>query len=168
MIARLLSHRIALRVAVVALALAALAAGLLAHHTVARRAAPALPSRALSGRAVTIAELRGHPAALVFWASWCTDCRVEANAVAHFANSSAGRGRIVGVDYDDGGAWREFLRAHHWTFPILDDSSGAVGAAFGINNIPATIILDSGGRIAAVRYGPQTVRTLETDLATTG
>ncbi len=166
MLARLLSHRIALRIAVAALALAALAAGLFAHHAVTRRIAPALPARALSGRPVTIADLHGHPAALVFWASWCVDCRVEANAVARVASSADGRGRIVGVDYDDGGGWRGFLRAHHWSFPILDDSSGSVGAAYGINNIPATIILDSSGRITAVKYGPQTVRTLDTALTT--
>jgi peroxiredoxin len=168
MIARLLSHRFALRVALAALALAALAAGLLAHHGATRRLAPALPTRALSGRAVTVADLHGHPAALVFWASWCTDCRVEAKAVARFASSAAGRGHVLGVDYDDGGGWSKFLHVYDWTFPILDDSSGAVGAAYGIDNIPATIILDSSGRIAAVKYGPQTVRSLETDLTSTG
>jgi len=114
-------HRLALRAGLAFAALAALAAGLLARGSPARRPAPALPVRALSGRAVTLAQLRGHPAALVFWASWCTDCRVEARAVERVACSAPGRGQIVGLDYDDGGDWRAFLRAHRWTFPVLDD-----------------------------------------------
>ena len=156
------------RLAVGAVAAAALAVGLLSGGGAARRAAPALPSRLLSGHAVTLADLRGHAAAVVFWASWCTDCGVEANAVEAVARSPAGRGRLVGIDYDDGGDWRAFLHRHHWSFPVLDDSSGNTGAAFGIANLPATIILDSSGRIASVRYGAQTVHGLTAALAAAG
>ena len=82
---------------------------------------------------MTLAELRGHPAAVVFWASWCTDCHVEASAVERFARSAAGRGRVVGVDYDDGGDWRAFLRTHGWRFPVARRRrAAAIGAAFGI------------------------------------
>jgi len=165
---RLLRHRLALRVAVGALALAALAAGLLAHHTAVLRLAPALPARALSGRAVTIAELHGRPAALVFFASWCEDCRVEANAVERFARSSAGRGRVVAVDYDDAGDVRGFLASHGWTIPVLEDPNGTVGAAYNINNIPATVVLDPGGRIASVHYGAETVAGLRGALTAAG
>jgi cytochrome c biogenesis protein CcmG, thiol:disulfide interchange protein DsbE len=161
-------NRLAWRLALGAVAVAALAVGLLAGGRSTRRPAPALPARALSGRAVTLADLRGHAAAVVFWASWCTDCRVEANAVEAVARSPAGRGRLVGIDYDDGGGWRAFLRRHHWSFPVLDDSRGDNGAAFGIDNLPATIILDSSGRIVTVRYGAQTVDGLTAALATAG
>ena len=46
--------------------------------------------------------------------------------------------------------------------------SGSVGAAYGIANLPATIILDSGGRIDAVRYGAQTTVGLRRALARAG
>ncbi len=158
--ARLRSHRAALRVAFAAAAIAALAVGLLAHASTARRAAPALPAAALDGRAVTLADLRGRPAAVVFFASWCTDCHVEAGAIERVARTAAWRGRIVGVDYDDGGDWRRFLREYGWSFPVLDDHSGVVGAAYGINVLPATVVLDASGRIVEVRYGAQTVAGL--------
>ena len=50
----------------------------------------------------------------------------------------------------------------------LGDPSGNTGAAFGIDTLPATIILDSSGRIASVRYGAQTVRGLTAALAAAG
>jgi len=159
-LARLRSRRATLRVLLGAVALAALAAGLLARPSGAGRAAPALPTRALSGRAVTIADLRGHPAAVVFFASWCTDCHVEASAIEHVASAAAWRGRIVGVDYDDGGDWRRFLQQYRWSFPVLDDHNGVAGAAYGIDDLPATVVLDASGRVASVRYGAQTVAGL--------
>ena len=163
---RLFTDRRALRFALVAVALALLAAGLLTHGAAARRSAPALPSRVLSGAPVTLAALRGHPAAVVFWASWCTDCHVEASAVERFARSPAGRGRVVGIDYSDGGDWRGFLRRYGWSFPILADPDGATLDGFGITaSLPVTAILDPSGRIASAMFGVQTVARLRSALA---
>jgi peroxiredoxin len=168
-VAQLRRHRIALRVVVGAAAAAALVIGLRSHRASALRAAPALPTRALSGQAVTIAQLRGHSAALVFWATWCPGCHAEAPAVERFARSAAGRGRVVGIDYSDPGNWRRFLRTYSWTFPVLADPNGATLDAFGTDtDLPVTVILDASGRVAAVHYGAETTRTLRAALATAG
>ena len=78
MLARIATHRYALRFALGALAVALLAYGLLANAPKTRRPAPPLPARALSGAPVTLSALHGHPAVVVFFASWCDDCRHEA------------------------------------------------------------------------------------------
>lgn len=162
---RLVTHRVALRIVVATLALAGLAAGLLTGAGGARTAAPPLPRAVLSGHAVTVAQLRGHPAAIVFWASWCNDCHAEAAAVERFARSTAGRDRVIGVDYTDGGNWRAFLRRYGWSFPVLADRSGAVGASFGLHDLPATVILDPSGRIVSVSNEVQTAAGLRQALA---
>ncbi len=163
--ARLGAHRHALRIALAALAVALLAYGLLAHPATTRRAAPPLPTRTLSGPPTTLAMLRGHAAVVIFWASWCDDCKHEAPAVARFARSAAGRGHIVAIDYADGGDWSAFLRRYGWSFPVLADRSGEVGAAFRIPALPATVFLDPGGRIVSTSDGAQTVRSLTQGLA---
>ena len=165
MISRLLTHRFALRMAVGSLVLAGLAYGVLAHPSSARRLAPPLPSRALSGNATTLADLRGHAAVVVFFASWCTGCRHEAPAVARFASSPSGRGRVVAVDYDDGADWRAFVRQYRWRFPVLDDSSGETGAAFRIPFLPTVVFLDPRGRIVSTSSVPQTVASLARGLS---
>jgi cytochrome c biogenesis protein CcmG/thiol:disulfide interchange protein DsbE len=164
-LARIATHRYALRFALGALAVALLAYGRIANAPTARRPAPPLPARALSGAPVKIASLRGHPAVIVFFASWCDDCKHEAPAVARFARSPAGRGRVVAVDYNDGGDWRRFLRRYGWGFPVLDDSSGETGSAFRIPGLPTVVFLDSKGRIVSTSSLTQTVGTLTRGLA---
>jgi len=165
---RALSHRIALRVALAALAAAVIAAVFLAHASTTRRPAPPLPTAVRQGPAVTLADLRGHAAAIVFWAAWCDNCHSEAPSVERFARSAGGRGHVIGVDSSDGGNWRGFLRAYHWTFPVLADSDGTATSAYRLTGLPATVILDPRGRIASTHYGVQTVASLTSELAAAG
>lgn len=165
MFGRLLSHRRALRASLGALALALLAYGLLTHASKARRPAPPLPARALlAGGPVTLAQLHGHAAAIVFFATWCGDCHREAAAVARFARSSAGRGRVIAVDYSDAGSWRSFVHQYGWSFPVFGDPDGRLGDAYRIEALPSTVIIDSRGRIAQTSARVQTVASLAGEL----
>ena len=160
----LLGSRRAIRLSVGVVALALLAYGLL-DRAPKRRNAPPLPATQLAGAAVNLPQLHGHPLAIVFWASWCTDCHREAAAVARFAASPAGRGRVVTIDYQDGGPWRAFLTRYGWRMPVFQDRNGYTGDAFGIIGLPATVFIDSKGRIASTSTGTQTFATLAQSLA---
>jgi len=162
---RALSHRLALRLALAALALALLAYGVLKQAPSARRRAPTLPAHSLAGDPVTLAQLRGHATAVVFFATWCPDCHQEATAVERFARTAAGRGHVIAVDYSDGGPWRSFLREYRWSFPVFGDPNGTLGAAFGIEALPTTVIIDPSGRIAQTTARVQTVASLASELA---
>jgi cytochrome c biogenesis protein CcmG, thiol:disulfide interchange protein DsbE len=165
---RALSHALALRVALVVLVAALVAAVFLAHASTTRRPAPPLPTAVRQGPAVTLADLRGHAAAIVFWAAWCDNCHTEAPSVARFARSAGGRGHVIGVDSSDSGNWRGFLHTYRWTFPVLADTDGITSSAYGLSGLPATVIIDARGRIASIRYGVQTVAGLRSELAAAG
>jgi thiol-disulfide isomerase/thioredoxin len=66
------------------------------------RAAPALPTSVLVPPRLTLAELRGKPAVIHFWASWCGPCHKEAPEIERFARSLHGRANLVGIDLSDG------------------------------------------------------------------
>jgi thiol-disulfide isomerase/thioredoxin len=125
------------------------------------RPAPPLPSGVLVGPKVTLASLRGKPAAINFWASWCSPCHKEAPELEQVARQLRGRARLVGIDWTDGaGAARSYVRQYELTYPNLIDADGATGSKFGLNGLPTTFILDPQGRITDVLRGPQTADSM--------
>ncbi len=149
-----------------------LVVGLSGKGASAGRTAPALPKELLAGPPVTLASLRtaasGRPALVVFWASWCGPCRHEAPAIERFARSPAGRGRVVGVDWnDEAQSARRFVTKYRWSFPNLRDGEGSVGLAYGLRGLPTTFVIDAGGKIEQTLIGPQTEQTLGRALAAT-
>jgi cytochrome c biogenesis protein CcmG, thiol:disulfide interchange protein DsbE len=120
------------------------------------RAAPPLPAKALRPPAVDLASLRGKPALIDFFASWCEPCGQEAPTLRKLSASLGGRATVVAVDWDDeGGAARAFVREHGWDFPVLADTSGAAGEKYGLIGLPTSFVLDPQGRIVEIFRGPQ-------------
>lgn len=166
--------RRALPVALAALIALALAAGLLlrsprSHSAPAdapippaeRKPAPALEGAVLVPPPVTLASLRGRPAVVNFWASWCPPCRKEAPELARFDRERGSLARLVGVDYmDPRRNALAFVREFGWGFPNLVDPRGSLGARYRLVGLPSTYVLDARGRIARRLTGPQTYARL--------
>jgi cytochrome c biogenesis protein CcmG/thiol:disulfide interchange protein DsbE len=131
--------------------------------------APPLPSKVLQAPKATLASLRGKPALVNFWASWCDPCQQEAPELERLNRSLHGTASLVGVDYtDQEDAARSFIRQYGWTFPVLSDPDGIYGARYGFTGLPTTIVLNSHGRIVETLRGPQTEAGLRDALATLG
>ena len=119
--------------------------------------APALPSAVLQAPKVTLADLRGGPALINFWASWCGPCHKEAPELERLDRSLPRGARLVGVDYtDQDSSARAFIRTYGWTFPVLSDPNGVYGARYDFTGLPTTVAIDARGRIVETLRGPQT------------
>ena len=89
-----------------------------------------------------------------FWASWCGPCRKEMpNVVAaykEFKNKGFG---IVGVSLDNNlDKWKEAITTLDITWPQMSDLQGwnnAGAKLYGVNSIPATVLVDQEGTIVA-------------------
>jgi cytochrome c biogenesis protein CcmG/thiol:disulfide interchange protein DsbE len=135
----------------------------------ATRQAPALPTEVLSGHRVDLESLRGKPALINFWASWCAPCKQEAPELRRFAEQIGHRATLVGVDWNDRPEnARAFIAQSDWRYSVLRDSSGEVGNAYGLNGLPTTFVLDPSGHIVQKLQGPQTASSLSQALASAG
>lgn len=127
----------------------------------------------LDGTQLDSDNLRGRPAVVNVWGSWCGPCRAEAPILARVARDFEGRVRFLGLNVrDNPDAARAFERAYEVPYPSVhpDDSAGAIlafGGALTATAVPTTVVLDSEGRIAARVVGQvdaSTLRGLVTDV----
>ncbi len=89
-----------------------------------------------------------------FWASWCGPCRAEMPAVKAAYEKYREKGfDIVGLSLDnDRKAWLGAIRRMGLSWHHLSDLKGwdSVGArTYGVNSIPATLLIGPDGRIVA-------------------
>ncbi|HEY2631985.1 MAG TPA: TlpA disulfide reductase family protein [Solirubrobacteraceae bacterium] len=144
--------------------------GLAGKSTPTSRVARALPSERLAGADVTLASLRGHPALVTFWASWCEPCKEEAPALERFSRGLHGNGVLVGVNWGDTSvsAARAFIKRYGWSFPNLRDPEQTVGHELGVRVLPTTFLIDGEGRVRETLRGPQSEQSLQRALASVG
>ena len=121
--------------------------------------APSVAGPLLDGGRFALAGERGHAVALVFWAPWCGPCRAELPGVERVwrklaaAPGTSPRARIVAVDTEgDPATAREAQAKLGLTMPIVLDD-GSASAAYQVTMIPQTVIVDAGGKVAALIRG---------------
>jgi cytochrome c biogenesis protein CcmG/thiol:disulfide interchange protein DsbE len=132
-----------------------------AAPTAKRRPAPELEERWLVPPPVRLADLRGRPVVVNFWASWCIPCRKEAPELARFHRETRARAQLVGVDFQD--AEKDalaFVREFGWRFPNVRDPQGKLASRYGVAGLPTTYVVDPQGRIARTMTGAQTFEKL--------
>jgi cytochrome c biogenesis protein CcmG, thiol:disulfide interchange protein DsbE len=121
----------------------------------------------LDGNPVLLAELRGRPVVVNFWASWCGPCVEEFPLLRDAAARHAGDGlAVVGIVYDDRSeAARDFMARQGATWPAAMDPGGRVAAAYGILGPPETFFIGRDGTIVARQFGQFSAASLEEKLA---
>jgi cytochrome c biogenesis protein CcmG/thiol:disulfide interchange protein DsbE len=126
-----------------------------------RKQAPELEGDWIVPPPVRLAELRGTPVVINFWASWCVPCRAEAPELARFDREMRARARLVGVDFQDAKADAlAFIREFRWRFPNVRDPQGKLAGRYGLAGLPTTYVIDTRGRIARSMTGPQAFEKL--------
>lgn len=129
--------------------------------------APDFTLRSLDGREVSLADYRGRPVIVNFWASWCGPCKEEFPLFAAARESHSGDGlEILGIIHDDSaeaaGAFAE-ERSAAWPM-LLDPDDDAWEAYLGLG-LPMSFYVDRQGIIRAVSFGPPPSRSLDLQIA---
>ena len=124
-----------------------------------RTAGPKLELSDIPGRRQQISSLKGKVIVVNFWATWCVPCKSEMPELTHVYAAYRGRGvEFLGAAYEPRSARpkvQEFMKTFEMQFPVWLEVSENAMKPFGVGpGVPATIILDSAGRIAARIPGP--------------
>jgi len=105
-----------------------------------------------TGTPVTLSSLKGKVLLVDFWASWCSPCRAEnPNVVRAFQAYHKKGFDILGCSFDQNREkWLKAIRNDKLTWTNVSDLKGwgnAAGKLYGINSIPANVLLDKDQKI---------------------
>lgn len=134
---------------------------------------PAVPERKLpllAGGTASVAQWRGKPVIVNFWASWCGPCKDEAPLLerAHRRLRAKG-GTVLGVTVSDASDdSRAFMRKYGITFPSLRDVEGELAEDFETKGVPESFAVDADGRVVAISRGQVSREFVDEALAKVG
>jgi thiol-disulfide isomerase/thioredoxin len=127
----------------------------------------ALQWDAPKGAVVRMADFRGHPVLLNFWATWCPPCVEELPLINAFYDKNKANGwQVLGLAIDKPAAVDAFLQKLPLHFPVA--LAGLSGAALGRNlgnltgGLPFSIAVGGDGSVIQRKLG----RLSESDLDT--
>jgi cytochrome c biogenesis protein CcmG, thiol:disulfide interchange protein DsbE len=98
---------------------------------------------------LSLDSLRGRPAVINFWASWCNPCKEEVPLLEQVWQEHRDEGLVVlGVDSQDfRGDARRFARRNGMTYPIVHDGPGDVMRRYDLTGLPETYFLNRRGQL---------------------
>lgn len=111
-----------------------------------------LPALANSELQLTENDLKGEPALVNVWATWCPSCKQEH---AQLNRIKAEGYKVIGINYKD-----ERQKANIWLKKYLDpyavnvyDDKGTLGLDLGVYGAPETYVIDKDGVIQYKHVG---------------
>ena len=127
--------------------------------------APNFSSWDLNGKKVSLADFKGRPMLLTFWATWCTVCREELPALQRIQDRYQSTGfTILAVNYreTDNRRLKQYLDELHVNLKAVIDPEGTIASAYGVQiGLPVNVLLDRTGKVVQVIVGAVPNATLE-------
>ena len=116
--------------------------------------APDFAQNDSTGNPISLSSLKGKILLVDFWAAWCGPCRAENPNVVRAWQKYKDKGfEVLGVSFDtDRNKWIKAIKDDKLTWTHVSDLKGwgnEAGKLYGINSIPANVLLDKDQKIIA-------------------
>lgn len=135
------------------------------------KAAPGFTLTSLDGKKVSLADYKGRPVLVNFWATWCGPCKVEMPWFEELRKQYAAQGfEILGLadDVDAGkDAIAKVVRQTGVTYPILLTDGKVQTAYGGLDYLPMSFYIDRNGIVVEVTAGLGSKDELEANIKKT-
>ncbi len=135
------------------LLLAGLLFGLHKYQTreLVRGPAPPFETILLDGTSMTLSDYRGRPLLLHFWATWCPVCKLEQGSLDAIARDY--QVLAVALDEASDAVLQQWMEDRGVSYPVARDPSGRIARQYGVQGVPASVIVDATGNIRFVEVG---------------
>jgi thiol-disulfide isomerase/thioredoxin len=129
------------------------------------KAAPAFTLVSVTGKKVSLADFKGRPMVINFWATYCGPCKLEMPWFEEFSKKYADKHlQILGIDDEDGVTKEQVAEAARKagvSYPILMDTS-ANASAYGLGDyLPVTFYIDAKGNVVDQTPGAPSKEQME-------
>jgi thiol-disulfide isomerase/thioredoxin len=118
------------------------------------------------GGLIRMADFRGRPLLLNFWATWCPPCVEELPLINAFYNENIANGwQVLGLAVDKASSVQAFLQKMPLEFPVA--MAGIVGADLGrglgnlTGGLPFSVALSADGSVIQRKMGRLTASDLQ-------
>lgn len=117
---------------------------------------------------LSLANFKGKPVVLNFWASWCEPCKEEAPLLESTWKQVQAQGKDVvflGIDFEEASNdGLSFLQLYGITYPLLLDANGTVAIKYGVTSLPQTIFINRNGTVMSRVPRELTAQVLSSNL----
>lgn len=112
----------------------------------------------LNGNLIDMKEIVGKkPVMLVFWASWCPNCKTEAPKVNELVKKYRDQGmEFIGINIgfnDSMRRARSFVKKTQMAYPTIFDDTHAITQRYMIQGVPTILVADSKGIVQFRNFG---------------
>ena len=117
------------------------------------------------GGSLQMAQYKGRPLLLNFWATWCPPCVEELPMLDRYVREKGGKGlQVIGLAIDQPSSVARFLEKTPLSYPIgLAGLNGTeLGHALGNSQggLPFTVVIGADGRVIQRKMGQITLQDL--------
>lgn len=116
----------------------------------------------LNGEEVSLSDFKGKKIFLNFWATWCSNCRVEMPHMQELWEKYGEEAVVVAVNVGEPKSQvKEFIDKNEYTFETLLDENSEIADKYGVTGFPTSILIDEKGDIIYGVVGSMSYENME-------
>lgn len=124
----------------------------------------------LAGKPQPLAQWKGKPLLVNFWASWCAPCVSEMPELSELAAKDGGKHvNVIGIGIDSPTNLAEFARKIKISYPLYVGGMGGTDLARALGNpsggLPFTVLIGADGQVRKTYLGRLKFDQVRADLA---